>query len=208
MLTIMRLFLILLTFTAYNAVAEVFKTINPDGSISYSDVQTDNAEAVTLPELTPVPAVKLPKKKVANATEKDKKKALPYKSFSLNSPKDQATIFSNTGSVNLSLAIKPSLQTKFKHSISASLDGKTVKNNLTSASFQLNNLDRGKHTISAQILDADKKVLKSSKTITVYIKQHSSLHNQTPSNPNTPRPGYYVPPPTTPTPTPTPTPTQ
>ena len=191
-------FLLLSTHTS----AEVYKSINPDGSTSYSDVPAPHGEAISLPELTPVPAVKYPKK--APAEKKENNTVLPYTLFKISSPKNQTVIRDNNGNTKLALKIKPELQTKHKHSITLLLDSKVYKKGLTTAGGQFSNLDRGSHTLSARLVDENNKTLKSTHPVTVHIRRHSQLHNQKPANPQTPRPGYYVPP--TPTPTPTPTP--
>ena len=171
----MRYLLLTLFILSTHATAEVYKTINPDGSTSYSDVPTNDQEPVKLPELTPAPAVKYPKKSI------DKKKddnmiALPYKSFTISSPENNAIIRDNNGNVTIQVNITPELQTSFKHSISFYLDGKIYKSGLSSNQIQMTNLDRGSHTISAKLLNANKKILKVTQTITIHVKRQSKLH--------------------------------
>ena len=161
------------------AIAEVYKKTNPDGSIIYSDTPLDGGKAITPPGLTPTPSVKYPKKQLTVETPTDNK-PLVYSTFEITSPKDQAIIRGNNGNLSLTIGIEPPLQTAFKHSISIILDGLVVKTDLKSNSFQLKNLDRGRHTLSARLLDAKKKVLKSSSTLTVHIKRHSALHGKKP----------------------------
>lgn len=177
----MHYLLLTLLFTSSIASAEVYKTTNPDGSTSYSDVPTEGSETITPPELTPTPAVKYPKKQVAKPVDKDKKQALPYTSFSISSPTNDETIRDNNGNVRISLDIAPKLQTDFKHSITILLDGKPIKTGLTSAQAQLNNIDRGMHSITAQIVAKDGKVLKTSSSVTIHMKRQSKLHGKTPT---------------------------
>ena len=174
----MRYLLLTFLLLSNHASAEVYKTINPDGSASYSDVPTNGTEPIKLPELTPTPAIKYPKKTIDTKKE-DNKKALPYKSFTISSPEDNATIRDNNGNVAVQISSTPELQTSFKHSISFFLDGKIHKSGLTGNQIKLMNLDRGSHTISAKLLNANKKVLKSTQTITIHIKRQSKLHPKT-----------------------------
>jgi len=175
----MRYLLFTLLIASTIASAEVFKTINPDGSTSYSDVKTEGAEAITAPELTPTPAVKYPKKKPAAKTE-EKAVAVPYQTFSIASPADEETIRDNNGNVSVSFTINPALQTKFKHSITVLLDGKARKTALTTTSAQLQNIDRGMHSLSAQIVDGSGKVINTSNIVTIHMKRQSKLHGKTP----------------------------
>lgn len=172
----MRYLLLALLLSSAFASAEVFKTINPDGSTSYSDVKTEGAEAITPPELTPTPAVKLPKKKVA-ARPAEENKALGYKSFSISSPANNAVVRNNNGDVHITLSITPALQTSFKHSITVLLDGKPVKSDISTTQVKLSNIDRGMHSISAQIIE-DKKIIKSASPVTIHVKRQSKLHGK------------------------------
>ncbi|MDH5425243.1 MAG: hypothetical protein OEY29_09635 [Gammaproteobacteria bacterium] len=170
----MRLFTIFLLLLTFNVQAEFYKKINPDGSVSYSDTETPGSEAITPPQITPSPAIKY-NKKIPDDTSSVDGKALPYQSISITSPEDQAVIRGNNGNVTVSLSIQPALQTAFSHSINIFVDGKVIKTGITTSSILLNDLDRGGHTITAQIVDLKKKLLKSSQSITVHIKRHSIL---------------------------------
>ncbi|MCK5336838.1 MAG: DUF4124 domain-containing protein [Gammaproteobacteria bacterium] len=182
----MRLITIFLMLITANANAEIYKTLNPDGSTSYSDVESPDSKVIIPPKLTTAPAVKYPKKTDQKSTSKNDK-PLPYKTFTITSPINQAVIRDNNGNATVSLSIEPALQTKFKHSISIFLNGKAIKTGLTTATTQINNLDRGSHTFSAQILSESKAILKTSKSVTVHIKHHSKLHKK-PANPYAPTP--------------------
>ena len=179
----MRYLVLSLLLTSSIASAEVYKTVNPDGSVTYSDVKTENAEAITPPELTPTPAVKYPKKKpAAKADDRDKKQALPYKTFIIASPVNNGTIRNNSGTILISMNIAPKLQTDYKHSLTILLDGKVAKEGITTMQAQLNNVDRGMHSITAQIIGKDGKLIKTSASITIHMKRHSKLHvNKKPS---------------------------
>lgn len=172
----MRLFILLLILVTGNLSAEIFKTLNPDGSTSYSDVETPGSETIIPPKLTTAPAVKVTKKIAPKVDETEKSK--PYTSFSIASPKDQAIIIDNSGNVDITIAIEPALQKKFSHSLSILHNGKSIEVGQTTLTAQAKGLDRGAHTFTAQILDKDKKILKTSESITVHIKRHSILHNK------------------------------
>lgn len=176
----MRYILLTLLLTCGIASAEVYKTTNPDGSTSYSDTPSEGAEAITPPELTPTPAVKYPKKKPVEA-KNDKEKAVPYKSFNISSPSNDAIIRDNNGNISITLSLEPGLQTNFKHSINILLDGKIYKSGITSLSFNFKNIDRGMHQISATVVDSKNKMLKSAPSVIIHLKRHSKLHGKTPT---------------------------
>lgn len=172
----MRLFILLLILVTSNLSAEIFKTLNPDGSTSYSDVETPDSQTIIPPKLVTAPAVKATKKAPPIIDESEKSK--PYTSFSISSPKDQSIIIDNKGNVDITLSIEPALQKKLSHSLSILHNGKSVVVEETTLSTQVKDIDRGTHTFIAQILDKDKKVLKTSESVTVHIKRHSILHKR------------------------------
>lgn len=173
----MRLLIVLLILITSNAAAEIFKTTNPDGSISYSDVETLGSKTITPPKLTTTPAVKASKETPIEAVAADEK-ALPYLTFSISTPADQSTIIGNNGNVKLSFSIEPALQRTFQHSITLLVNGQPIKTGLTNLTTQLDDLDRGAHTLTAKILSKDKKVLKATQGVTIHIKRHSILHKK------------------------------
>ena len=158
------------------AQAEIYKSVNPDGSISYSDKPIAGGKAIIPPEITPAPAILIPRK--LKPEDQDKDKPLPYKVFKLVSPTNNTTIRNNIGDVAVSLKIKPELQTKHKHTISIYLDNKEIVNNLSSSSYTVKNIDRGSHTISATLHDKTGKALKKSQSITLHLHRFSTLHNK------------------------------
>jgi len=172
----MRYLLLTLLILSTDVTAEVYKTINPDGSVSYSDVQSDNAKAITPPGLTPTPSVKLPKK--AKTKPVDENKVLPYTTFKITSPSKNQTIRNNNGKVKVSIDIKPSLQTKFKHSISIFLDGREITSKLTTHSHVLKDIYRGRHSISAKLLDENGAILKVSNLVFVNVRRFSALNKK------------------------------
>lgn len=169
----MRLFMFLLTLYSFNSSAEIYKTLNPDGSTTYGDTEMPGSETIIPPKLTTVPAVKVPKKAPVLATDE---KPLPYKTIAIVSPKNQST--STSDRLEFTLTITPPLQKEFQHSITLYQNGKAITKGLTNTSTQVTNLNRGTHSFTASVLNAKQKALKTSQTITVHIKRHSKLHNK------------------------------
>ena len=173
----MRYLLVTLLISSTIASAEVFKTINPDGSVTYSDVQTEGAKEITPPGLTPVPGFKIPEK-AKQTKDENNNKPLPYQLFRITSPISNQTLRDNNGNINISLEIKPELQTKLKHTVSISLNGRVVAKNLTAASHKLKDVYRGRHSISAKLIDANGAVLKSSNLVFINMRRFSALNKQ------------------------------
>ncbi len=163
---------LILTSTCPTTVfAEMYKWIDEDGNISYSDQPPyKGAQTLTPPTISTTPAVKTPPK-TASQKEKENeenKNATKYSYFKITSPENDATIRDNNGNFSISMNSKPALDTAAGHYISILIDGKAVKKqSSTSASFS--NIDRGTHKISAQIKNRNNTVVRSANTITIHL---------------------------------------
>jgi len=162
---------LLLLFTA--PVTAAYKWIAPDGSVSFSDTPPHpDAEQVTLPSsqiftptsITPqTPTTKpVPKKNVAL-----------YDSVTITQPVHDESIRNNAGNINITVSVKPILQTKLGHQITITVDGKAVTTN-TSGRATLLNVDRGTHTIRASIINNNGITLFSSGESTFHLLRASS----------------------------------
>ena len=149
----MRLFigLLLLTFMGFAVAETVYKSVDEDGNIIFTDKPSQNAEEIKLQKLqtikNPNPAKHTPKPK------QPKQEAL-YKTFLVSNPAEGAGIRSNNGSVSISLSLQPPLRPS--HSIIITVDGKEVSNG-SSNRVSVQNLNRGAHSISASVVDGSGK---------------------------------------------------
>jgi len=170
--------LILSIFTlvyAPSSIAEMYKWVDKEGKISYSDQPpVKDAKELEPPSLNATPAVTIPKKAKVFEEQLDEK-ATKYTSFKITSPVNDATIRSNEGSVNIAYSTKPALNIKEGHYYSIYLDGKIAQEKLTGSSVTLPYVDRGTHTISAAIKNSKGQTLRKSKTITIHLHRHSIL---------------------------------
>lgn len=156
------------TLLSFNATAQMYKWVDENGNITYSDTpQIKDAQALRPPTLNTMPTVKAEKK----APEADTELEQPtiYTQFSITSPANDATVRDNSGNISISMSSKPALNTKQGHTISVSLGGKVIKDKLQSLSTSLSGIDRGTHTISASIKNAKGSTLYTSQTVTVHL---------------------------------------
>jgi len=151
--------------------AEIYKRTNPDGSVEFTDVpRSDEEKPVPLSPMstfktTPAPA---PQRATSNARADAKK----YSAISVASPANEATIRDNTGTVKVSVSLSPALRSG--HKLVLLVDGEQ-KGESRSGSFTLNNLDRGSHSLVAQVVDKAGKALISSAPVTVYLFRQSAI---------------------------------
>lgn len=153
--------------------AEVYRSVDQDGVITYSDQPKQNATPITLPP--PNIATPASQKSVVEWSEKNatQPKSI-YKKFSIVNPKDKAT-FQNAVDIIVDVEIDPALEKG--DTAQLLLDGAPVSKAQTSLQFVLPKVDeknnvllmRGTHTLQAVVLDANHKILATTPEITIYI---------------------------------------
>jgi Bacterial Ig domain/Domain of unknown function (DUF4124) len=142
---------LLLTLPAIGlAATPVYKTVNPDGSISYSDESTPSAEVMMVEPVPTVPAY-IPPPSTASETKDTEKKARPiYSRVSIVAPPNGETFHSGSGNLEVKVDMSPDLRPN--HRVKIEIDGNLVTEQ-RKTSFSLSNVDRGTHTLTATILD-------------------------------------------------------
>jgi len=153
----------------------IYKTIKADGSEVFSDVPSDGAVPVNLSSMNNavVPALN-------NAASQTTSRLNPVKKrspevlylVSIRSPAAEQTLRDNSGAVTINAEVVPKISGKFQLVI----DNQIVKTQ-SKSKFQLENVNRGAHTIQIHFLDNSGKILASSKQQTFYLQKASALIN-------------------------------
>lgn len=151
----MRLIISVLLLVLLNpAIAEtVYKTVDENGNVIFTDKPSEEAEKVKIQDLentidNPNPAKYKPSAPKSDAV------SFSYESLTVTSPENGAGIRSNNGSVSISLSIEPNIRPG--HKVIIMMDGKQVG---TGFAVSLQNVDRGTHTITAKVVDGEGKSL-------------------------------------------------
>jgi len=154
MLALMRSawFLIGAVFVLGAAAAPVYKWVDEDGNVVYSDRPQPGAEQLEDPQVQTVPAPPLPPQRPEPPAPPQ---AREYRSIAIASPEDDATLRDNTGNVQVQVTLRPPLQVNFGHSLQLYLDGQPHGEPGRATSFTLANVPRGTHTLRAAVLDED-----------------------------------------------------
>ena len=169
--TLLNSLLMLALVSLSSANAALYKGLDSEGKVIYSDVPFEDAEKFTPP---PISVMDTPKVKADEKVAEEKKaEAFKYISFDIISPENNQTI-RNDPDVTVSLKLKPGLNTEKNHNIWMLLDGKPVVKNTQSLSVQLGRLDRGAHKLQAQIRNKKGKIIVRSRTIVVFIHKTSA----------------------------------
>ena len=171
---------ICILFSYSSAFAQMYKWVDEEGNISYSDQPPyKGAEQLDAPALSTVSRTRATPQKTEDSTEPtEDKEVTKYTELKITSPMNDATIRDNSGNFSISFSVKPALDTNFNHSFSVSMNGKVVKNNLTSGSASFSNIDRGTHNISVSVKDKSGKTLRKSKSVTIHLHRQSVIRRQ------------------------------
>jgi hypothetical protein len=178
----MKRILILLFLFACQVNAEIFKSINADGEVVYSDTPTKGAEKLKMPALptyTPPPAPALSYPPAQTQEKKDY-----YEAFAFVSPVNEETVRNNLGILNIEAKLTPVLQGRLGHRVQFYLNGQPYGEPVGKTSLTISNLDRGEYILSAAVVDPDGTALIKTDDVVVYMKRHSILNPPNSSSPS------------------------
>lgn len=165
------LFILLFLLSQAAASAEVYKRVNPDGSVEFTDIPRNDKEK-PLPH-KPINTFKSPPPATSRTYDSERQAApLKYSSIAITSPADDVAVRNNAGIINISVSLTPSLQPN--HKLIILMDGNPV-GETTTGSFSLNNVDRGTHTISAQVENEKNEILIRADPVTTHLLRRSIL---------------------------------
>jgi hypothetical protein len=166
----------LLTAFAVQA-AVVYKWVDADGVVHYSDQASPGAEKIytSAPNIAsstraqPTAGGQLaPLKPAASG-------GLNYTDFSITAPVSNQTFFGDDV-VAVHLGLSPSL--RINHAITWHLNGKQLEFPPEAVSFSLPHLDRGTYALAASITDQQTGESQTSNTVTFFVRQPSALAPQ------------------------------
>lgn len=176
--------LLLVIFLPHIAYSAVYKHVDDEGRlIKYSDQpQKAGDKPVEMSKPSMIYESEKPEKASVpkRTTTKEKrnenegsKAVIAYSAVAILKPDDEEAIRANSGSFPVELASQPALDTKSGHRYIVIVDGEKHTES-TSAKITLKNMDRGAHTISAEIWDKSENILASSSNKKIYVLRASA----------------------------------
>jgi predicted phage tail protein len=162
--------LILLMMTSAHAEVMVYKWVDEQGNVHFSDTPNPQAEAV---ELKPQPAytpAEIPDNNTASeAMDSVPAEALtPNYQLSITAPTQEQAMWANDGKVTVSAQTTPSLSAERGDKLLFNLDG-IASSPTTATRFTFKNVYRGAHSVSVSVIDSQGKTLSTSNTVTFYV---------------------------------------
>lgn len=150
--------------------AEVYRYVDPERGVEYSDTPRPGAERIVIPDPSVAPVVRTLPREVADDPVADPPTdtALIYVSIAITDPADQDTLRDNAGNLIVAVSLDPPLQVDFGHRLRLLLDGAVAEEG-PSDHFALNEVDRGTHTLQAVVIGLDGEPLATSDVTTFYL---------------------------------------
>ena len=162
-------FVVAVTSVSGNALAGIYKYLDENGKIAYSDKPVQGAQKLKI-KLRPTPEID-EAQRAADALENDDsngKEVTSYESLELLTPDNDKVVSDRSGSVQVILLPTPRLSST--HELVITVDGKDISRG-RHANLNLSQVSRGTHTVSARILDANGNTMISSPTTTFHVRE-------------------------------------
>jgi Domain of unknown function (DUF4124) len=163
---------------AASASAAVYKWVQPDGSVMYSDrPPVENAAPAELPGVQEIKMPPPPPPSTDNGSniQSGETQTVAYTKLEIAEPADQSTFRNNAGRVNVKLDVEPALQEG--DVVAIFLDGKEIGQG-KSTTLSLSNVDRGTHTLKAIVKNSQGSTVISAAPITFTLQRTSVLQPQ------------------------------
>jgi Domain of unknown function (DUF4124) len=162
----MRSLLILVMLLAQLAVADVYKTVDKDGNIKYTDKpSTEKAEKLELREINTVPGAEPLPQSSPVASYDSQPAALTYQ-IAIMSPRSDVTIPVGQRDLAIAITLNPGLQEGhlLVYFMNGELLEETTMNNII-----VKDVPRGTHTLVVEAIDANGQSLGTSPPVIVNV---------------------------------------
>lgn len=165
--------ILLLTVLAV-AGADVYRWVDADGQVHFSDTPRAGAERITIQVPQPRSAPATDRQSPDQGTTDDDAAGdfAGYDSLTIQSPGQDETLWNIEGELNIAAAVQPDLQPD--HTLQVFLDGQALPPADPGAtSLTVSNVYRGQHSLRAVILDGSGAVMAESPTVSFYVRQNA-----------------------------------
>ncbi len=171
--------ILLLALTGTSANAELYKRVDEQGNVTYGDQPGGQATPVKPGGLTTYSPPTRHTQPTAPPSSAETQKAADtpvtnYSGLTITSPAKDAVVRSNDGNISVKTQVTPAIDAKAGHQLVVVLDQKPLAK-APAAEALLKNIDRGTHTLRAQITDANGKVLAQSPEVTFHLQRGSQI---------------------------------
>jgi len=162
MMRFLLLFVVLFFLTSVSA--EVYRSLDEDGNVVFTDKPSPDAEKIKIDK---VQTVSPPAVEDFKYTPPEKPTETVYTSLEISSPENDQVFTGGTVDVTVTILIQPALNVTLGDRFILSMDGNKQAD--STSTFSFTNLDRGTHTAKVDVVNKDGKSLKSSAPVSFTI---------------------------------------
>jgi len=164
----------LLGSTSMTSAAEIYKTIDENGNVVFSDQPSKEAEKIEVQAPVTFDSSVLTRQ-YENASKRigseEKPPSFKYTRLEITSPANDTAIRDNAGNFEVSYVIEPPAQPG--HTVQLMMDGKVHSKVRQSGTIKFENADRGTHVLRLRVIqNSNKKVLELGPVSTVSILRY------------------------------------
>jgi len=151
--------------------AQVFKWTDSSGVVHFSDTPHPGAKTIDVPGIQKfsTPPAQGAAGSAAAPPPAPSAAMHEYTTLAITQPIQDETIRNNQGYVPIIISVEPELQSG--DLLQVMFDGKAIGKPQSGKLFALNEIDRGTHTISVQVIGEDGTVLSSSEEVTFHMQR-------------------------------------
>lgn len=187
------LFMAMLGAGPTEANGRIYKTVDEDGNVVFTDVpprpdqrgetvDLNSGNSFTPPERDNEGiSLEAWRGEAPGGPEDEEEAVTRYRSLQVASPEDDAAVRNNAGNVSITAAVDPDLQPG--HTLQLFLDGELQQSGGTTT-FQLNNVDRGTHEVQLRIVGPGGETLLTSPGSVFHLQRRSVILQPGPARGN------------------------
>lgn len=188
---LMILFAFSLAVTSTALTAQVYKTVDKDGNVTYTDQPpADGSKPI---ELAPISVIEAPiYEKAPEATQADgaiegdeevplKTLRRNYKDFAIISPQAEESVWAPDGPISIAWQTGLALQEGMQ--VTIFLDGKR-HSTTTQQMVVVVGLERGEHNVSAELRDSRNRTVATTARVVFFVRQPGLYNRALNNNPN------------------------
>ena len=163
---------IVLILSVYQAQAAVYRSVDEEGNVTFTDQPSKGSERVKIPSLPTFTPPPMPRFSPTPTVTEEANKAI-YEKFSIARPENDLAFWDNEGFVDVELLLEPGLQTGLGHKVVIYMVGEPATSPMDAMNFRFKDVDRGTHTLAAKVVDSDGKVLMNTGDVIFHLKRQS-----------------------------------
>jgi len=175
----------LLTLTSSPLMAQVYKVVDEDGNVTFTDqAPYGGAKPIELKPISVVeaPIYETPPKRTAEGAEGDEENQMSirelrraYSDFAIVSPQSEQSIYHPESAVAVIWRTAKQLQTGMQ--VTVSINGKPLATT-TEPLIEAPELDRGEHTVTAVLTDRRNRNIATAEPVTFFVQRPNIYTNR------------------------------